>query len=108
SSNYNDNDKPSNYNNYDVPDNYEAFKEQQKAVLVFGDFSLTSLLLRQNDLGFFAFSDKLNYVLDKHDQNIFKTDDQNKKAKAEKRMVKKKSEIDDTSKTVETSETSNS
>ncbi|CAG8642664.1 34833_t:CDS:2 [Gigaspora margarita] len=77
---------------------FEALKEQQKVALAFGDFSLASLLLRQNDSqaslvnafnGLEAFPDELSYVLGEHDQNILEIDDQNKKAKGEKKDIKR-------------------
>ncbi|CAG8784526.1 7318_t:CDS:2, partial [Gigaspora margarita] len=75
-SDYNDNNKPSDHNNYDVPDDYEAFKKQQKVAPV-------SLMNAFNGLK--AFSDKSSYVLGEHNQNILETDNQNKKAKSEKK-----------------------
>ncbi|CAG8789650.1 31901_t:CDS:2, partial [Gigaspora margarita] len=62
-SDYNNNNKSSNHNNHDAPNDYEAFKEQQEAALAF------------------AFPNESSYVLGEHNQNILKTNNQNKKAK---------------------------
>ncbi|RIB15501.1 hypothetical protein C2G38_2192216 [Gigaspora rosea] len=75
SGDYNNNDKPSDYNNHDVPDDYKALKEQQEVAPTFVN-AFDSLEV---------FPDESSYVLGEHDQNILETDDQNKKAKGEKK-----------------------